>query len=79
MLDSLGFSSLAIIHASELRAADGLDVANVIGGTDKRDGDGVDVFSDGEDKVLLVLLSERGNFDGMPGRLMPLFSRACLR
>ena len=49
-----GFSSLAMTQASELEGGEAvLDVADVVGGADEGDGDGVDALADGEDRGLL--------------------------
>ena len=46
-----------------------LDVADVVGGADEGDGDGVDALADGEDEVFFVLLGERGDVDGDAGEV----------
>ena len=45
------------------------DVADVVGGADEGDGDGVDALADGEDEVFLVLLGERWDVDGDAGEV----------
>ena len=65
-----GFSSLAMIQAVGVAGGEAVfDVADVVGGADEGDGEGVDVFAYGEDEVFFVFFGERGDVDGDAGEV----------
>ena len=70
VLDGLGLFELGDDPGIGVEGGEAvLDVADVVGGADEGDGDGVDALADGEDEVFLVLFGERGNFDGDAGEI----------
>ena len=70
VLDGLGLFELGDDPGVGLEGGEALlDVADVVGGADEGDGDGVDALADGEDEVFLVLLGERGDLDGDAGEV----------
>ena len=75
MLDGLGLFELGDDPGFKAESGNAIaHQANVFGGADKGDGDGVDAVLEREFKILRVFVGERGTRTGMPGRLMPLFS-----
>ncbi len=70
VLDGLGLFELGDDPGVGLEGGEAaFDVADVVGGADEGDGDGVDALSDGEDQILLVFLGERGDLDGDAGEI----------
>ena len=70
MLDGLGLFELGDDPGVRLEGGEAvLDVADIIRCANEGDGDGVDALADGEYEVLLVLVGERGDFDGDAGEV----------
>ncbi len=70
VLDGLGLFELGDDPGVGVEGGEAaFDVADVVGGADEGDGDGVDALADGEDEVFLVLLGERGDLDGDAGEI----------
>ena len=70
MLDGLGFLELGDDPGVGFEGGEtGLDVADVVGGADEGDGDGVAALGDGELEIDLVFFGERGDVDGDAGEV----------
>ena len=70
VLDGLGLFELGDDPCVGVEGGEAvLDVADVVGGADEGDGDGVDALTDSEDEVFFVLFSQRRDLDGDAGQV----------
>ena len=70
VLDGLGLFELGDDPCVGVECSEAvLYVADVVGGADEGDGDGVDALADSEDEVFFVFFGERRNVDGDTGQV----------